>query len=59
MYGNDMLFVDNAFKLNSIGSTTDGLIPNADGSLTLVVQEERPADIANWLPAPDGPFKLS
>jgi len=59
LYGDDMLFVDNAFARNSIGSMTEGLKPDADGSLTLVIQNERPADTANWLPAPPGAFNLT
>jgi hypothetical protein len=46
---------------SSIGSTTDGLTTNPDGSLTLYLQHDRPADdtaAANWLPAPDTSFNL-
>ena len=37
------------------------LTRDVDGGLTLYVQKERPeeARIANWLPAPDGPFYLA
>jgi hypothetical protein len=42
-----------------IGSTTDGLKPYADGSLTLLIQKDQPADTSNWLPAPAGPFNLT
>jgi hypothetical protein len=59
MYADDMLFVENDFGRYSIGSTTDGLKKNADGSLTLHIQHERPADTANWLPAPTGAFNLT
>jgi hypothetical protein len=58
MYGSNMLFVENDFGRYSIGSTTDGLKKNADGSLTVVIQKERPADTSNWLPAPEGAFNL-
>ena len=59
MYGSDMLFVENNFGRFSIGSTTDGLKPNADGSLDIAIQKERPADTSNWLPAPSGRFNLT
>lgn len=59
MYGPDMLFVANDFGRYSIGSTTDGLKTNPDGSLTIVVQKDRPDDAANWLPAPAGDFNLT
>jgi hypothetical protein len=59
MYADDMLFVENDFGRCSIGSTTDGLKSNPDGSLTITIQKERPADTSNWLPAPDGPFNLT
>jgi hypothetical protein len=54
-----MLFVENDFGRYSIGSTTDGLKKNADGSLTILIQKDRPADTANWLPAPAGDFNLT
>ena len=59
MYGSDMLFVENDFKRYSFGSTTDGMKPASDGSLTILIQKERPSDTANWLPAPDGDFNLT
>ncbi|WP_246648046.1 MULTISPECIES: DUF1254 domain-containing protein [Rhizobium] len=59
MYASDMLFIENDFHRYSIGSTTDGLKKNADGSLTVVIQNEKPADTSNWLPAPKGEFNLT
>ena len=59
MYGSDMLFVENDFGRYSFGSTTDGLKRNPDGSLTVVIQKDKPADTANWLPAPAGNFNLT
>ncbi|WP_442203907.1 DUF1214 domain-containing protein [Rhizobium sp. RAF56] len=54
MYAADMLFVENDFKRYSIGSTTDGLKKEADGSLTILIHKDRPSAVANWLPAPEG-----
>jgi hypothetical protein len=37
------------------------LVPDADGGYTLYIQNESPAgdkEVANWLPAPKGPFAL-
>jgi hypothetical protein len=59
MYGSDMLFVENDFGRYSFGSMTEGLKPDADGSLTILIQKDRPADTSNWLPAPSGPFNLT
>ena len=59
MYADDMLFVENDFGRYSIGSTTDGLKSNPDGSLTITIQKDRPADTSNWLSAPNGPFNLT
>jgi len=52
-------FVSNPLRRFSIGSRTPGLQPQADGSLTLLLQHAAPADgTAHWLPAPAGPFRL-
>lgn len=59
MYGSDILYIENDFGRYSIGSTTDGLKPDADGGLTLLIQQDRPADTANGPPAPNGPFNLT
>jgi hypothetical protein len=61
MYAADMLFIENTFKRYSLGSTTDGLKANADGSMTLYLQHTRPAEgkVSNWLPAPAGRFNLT
>jgi len=42
----------------NIGDRTKGIQTNADGSLTITVQHEEPADASNWLPAPDGPIYM-
>ena len=59
MYDEDNLFIENEFGRYSIGSTTDGLKSNPDGSLTITIQKDRPTDPSNWLPAPDGPFNVT
>jgi hypothetical protein len=59
MYASDMLFVENEFGRYSIGSTTDGLKKSPDGSLTILIQKDKPADTSNWLPAPAGNFNLT
>jgi hypothetical protein len=51
--------VDNPIGRYSIGDRTPGLVHDADGGLTLHLRREQPSDpaeAANWLPAPDGPF---
>ena len=61
MYDESMLFVANDIDRFSIGSTTDGLTPDADGSLTIYIQHSRPDGdrAANWLPAAAGNFNLT
>jgi hypothetical protein len=54
-----MLFVENDFGRYSIGSTTDGLKKAADGSLTILIQKDKPADTSNWVPAPAVNFNLT
>ncbi|MEV4614176.1 DUF1254 domain-containing protein [Kitasatospora sp. NPDC049258] len=52
--------VANPIDRYSIGDRTPGLVRGADGSLTLVLQHERPTDpdeAANWLPTPEGAFR--
>ena len=58
----DGSFVENPIKRYSIGGRTPGLVTAGDGSLTLYIQRDEPADKnqkANWLPAPDGSFYLN
>jgi len=52
-------FVDNPIGRYAVGDRTRGLKVGADGSIELLVQAERPADASNWLPAPNGPFRLA
>jgi hypothetical protein len=61
MYAPDMMFIENEIGHCNIGSTTDGLKENDDGSMTLYLQKDKPAPdkISNWLPAPAGPFNVT
>jgi hypothetical protein len=61
IYNEHHFFVANEIDRFSVGTKNKGLKPNADGSLTIVVQAAKPADgteRANWLPAPEGDFSL-
>ena len=55
----DGYLVANPIDRFAIGDR-DKLVRNADGSLDLYIQPERPEGprAQNWLPAPDGPFQL-
>ncbi|MEV7568088.1 DUF1254 domain-containing protein [Streptomyces tanashiensis] len=57
----ERLLAANEIDRYAIGDRTPGLVYDDDGGLTLHVRRDRPADpkqAANWLPAPDGPFRL-
>lgn len=58
LYGKDFYFTDNAVGRYAIGNRTPGLRPEPDGGLAITIGNEAPADTANWLPAPKGPFYL-
>lgn len=53
--------VENPINRFSIGDRTEGLVKNADGSIDIYLQRDRPdgEKAANWLPAPAGPMRLS
>jgi len=56
----DFYLVANPVDRYSIGDRTPGLRRGADGSLTIVMQREEPAEPerrANWLPTPAGTFR--
>ena len=61
MYNSSDFFVENPLNRAAIGNRTEGLKTAPDGSLTIYVQKDAPeADkMANWLPAPEGSFRLS
>jgi hypothetical protein len=53
--------VENPINRYLINSTTEGLVLGNDSPLTITIQREQPddpAERANWLPAPSGPFYL-
>ncbi|HEY3676286.1 MAG TPA: DUF1254 domain-containing protein, partial [Candidatus Tumulicola sp.] len=61
IYNDHHFFVANAIDRFSVGTKNKDLSFAADGSLTICVQPEAPADAAqraNWLPAPSGDFSL-
>ncbi|MEV2250104.1 DUF1254 domain-containing protein [Streptomyces sp. NPDC050147] len=56
----DRHLVADPAERHSIGDRTPGLNYDDDGSLTLLLQPQRPADdktAANWLPTPEGRFR--
>jgi hypothetical protein len=56
----DFYLVDNPIGRYSIGDRTPGLHTADDGSLTIVMQQDEPAERAaraNWLPTPAGDFR--
>jgi hypothetical protein len=60
LYNEHHFFAPNDLKRYSLGTKNKGLKYNADGSLTLYVQADPPAEEkqSNWLPAPEGDFSL-
>lgn len=60
MYGDDNLLVDNPIDRYSTRATRPGFTTGEDGSATVVLSRELPPGVpeGNWLPAPDGPFRL-
>ncbi len=57
-YGTDLYLVANEIDRWSISDRTPGLHYAKDGSLTITLSNKRPADDANWLPVPAGPYVL-
>ncbi|MDM0012032.1 DUF1214 domain-containing protein [Variovorax sp. J22P168] len=61
IYNEHHFFVANEIDRYSVGTKNKDLAFDADGSLTIFVQSDAPADPvqrANWLPAPKGDFSL-
>lgn len=61
MYNSQSQLIANPIDRYSIGDRSDFLDYNDDGSLTLYIQSESPGASfeSNWLPAPDGQFRLT
>ena len=53
--------VENPINRFSVGDRTQGLVKNADGSIDILIQHDRPtgALAANWLPAASGAMRMS
>ena len=57
----DRFMVENEIKRYKIGTVTEDLKRNDDGTLTIYISHKKPTDathLANWLPAPDDYFML-
>jgi len=54
-----LFFTENPINRFSIGNRTPGIARNADGGMTIALQADAPADGANWLPTPRGPFVVT
>jgi hypothetical protein len=53
-------FFPNPIGRYSINSSMLGtLTRDPDGGLTIFIQNDSPEDVANWIPAPKGPFVVS
>jgi len=59
MYDAQDFLVDNPIDRYSIGNRTPDLHSEPDGTLTIHVQHQAPDATSNWLPAPEGPFRMS
>lgn len=52
LYNEHHFFAPNAIKRYSLGTKNRDLTENQDGSVTIHIQADPPADPSNWLPAP-------
>ena len=57
-YGMDLYLVENEIDRFSIGDRTPDLHYENDGSLTIILSAQRPEQVCNWLPVPEGPYML-
>lgn len=55
-----LFFLENPISRYAIGDRSKTMKKNSDGSVDILIQQAQPDDqqIANWLPAPKGQFKL-
>lgn len=60
MYGPDSLLVTNAIDRYSTRVSRPGFVRDPDGATTITLASRLPDGVpeANWLPAPEGPFRL-
>ena len=61
MYNRQPFFVPNEIKRYSTGTKNQALKYNPDGSLTICIQNHKPAEdkVSNWLPAPNDEFAMT
>lgn len=53
-----LYFFDNELHRYALGSLAPDLVRGEDGGRDILIQNDRPQDAANWLPAPSGNFAL-
>jgi hypothetical protein len=58
VYNADGFLGDTPNVMGSTQITAGTWKPNADGSYTIVIQQDQPADTSNWIKPPDGDFVL-
>lgn len=57
VYAPDMFFHPNPIDRYAVGDRT-GLVTSENGDLAITIGGPAPADTTNWLPAPDGPYRM-
>lgn len=55
---NNKLFYDNILNRYKFSTESKGLNKNEDGSFEILIQNKKPENLDNWLPAPKGGFYL-
>lgn len=54
-----LFFAANPVSRYSIGDRTPGVQRGSDGSIEVLVQHDAPAEVGNWLPAPEGAYAIT
>ncbi len=54
-----LFFIDNPISRYAIGNRSKGLVIAPDGALDITLSHARPANAANWLPAPRDLFRVT